>query len=275
MLRWHGRSATPAAAAVAAGAKTAAAGAVAAAGAMAASGAVAVSGLVAVAALAPRALAQPSFRSQSPQPPKASERREVSFTLFFRGPAARFDVNSLQQCNILSDGLVALQSRGQSQSLHTRRAACLHLPVFTRAWPLPPPPPFAPPPIQLFVKLQAGKVVPLTVQLADTLSSVKVKVQEAEGLPCHDKDAARLLHSAAHLACRCMRTSQCTFSAPSSKCARLRRAFHFPFFRPPLFFSSLLTLRQVVLAALPLSVLPSVTFIFEKEKRKRRNNYSV
>ena len=140
MLRWHGRSATPAAAAVAAGAKTAAAGAVAAAGAMAASGAVAVSGLVAVAALAPRALAQPSFRSQSPQPPKASERREVSFTLFFRGPAARFDVNSLQQCNILSDGLVALQSRGQSQSPHTRRAACLHLPVFTRAWPLPPPP---------------------------------------------------------------------------------------------------------------------------------------
>ena len=139
MLRWHGRSATPAAAAVAAGAKTAAAGAVAAAGAMAASGAVAVSGLVAVAALAPRALAQPSFRSQSPQPPKASERREVSFTLFFRGPAARFDVNSLQQCNILSDGLVALQSRGQSQSPHTRRAACLHLPVFTRAWPLPPP----------------------------------------------------------------------------------------------------------------------------------------
>ena len=119
MLRWHGRSATPAAAAVAAGAKTAAAGAVAAAGAMAASGAVAVSGLVAVAALAPRALAQPSFRSQSPQPPKASERREVSFTLFFRGPAARFDVNSLQQCNILSDGLVALQSRGQSQSPHT------------------------------------------------------------------------------------------------------------------------------------------------------------
>jgi hypothetical protein len=58
-----------------------------------------------------------------------------------------------------------------------------------------------------------------------------------------------------------MRISQLhLLSAPSMKCARLRRAFRFPSFRPPLFFSSLLT-------ALPLSLLPSASFLFKKKKK--------
>jgi ubiquitin C len=102
------------------------------------------------------------------------------------------DAHSLQQCNILTDGVIHLapQSRGQSQSPPPPVAQPVStspfLPARGNSSPSPPPP-STPPPIQVFVKLQAGKVVPLTVQLSDTVSSVKVKVQEAEGLPCHDQ----------------------------------------------------------------------------------------
>jgi ubiquitin len=41
--------------------------------------------------------------------------------------------------------------------------------------------------VPVFAKLQSGKVVPLSVQLADTVASLKVQVQDAEGIPCHEQ----------------------------------------------------------------------------------------
>ena len=41
--------------------------------------------------------------------------------------------------------------------------------------------------VEVFAKLLSGKVFPLTVQLSDTVASVKVKVQDAEGISSHDQ----------------------------------------------------------------------------------------
>ena len=77
---------------------------------------------------------------------------------------------------------------------------------------------------------------------------------------------ASSLQCSPRLVYRCVRTSQVHPLCPtSSKCARLRRAFHFPFSSTcthPLFFPSLLMLRQVAPA------LPFYLLLFAKRKAK-------
>jgi hypothetical protein len=97
------------------------------------------------------------------------------------------DHQTLQQCNILKDSVLhcAVQTRGQSHSPPPPVAPPVSQPHFLqpRANVSPPPPPT----VEVFAKLLSGKVFPLTVQLSDTVASVKIKVQDAEGISSHDQ----------------------------------------------------------------------------------------
>jgi hypothetical protein len=97
------------------------------------------------------------------------------------------DHHTLQQCNILKDSVIhlAVQTRGQSHSPPPPVPPPVTQPHFLapRTYVAPPPPPT----VEVFAKLLSGKVFPLTVHLSDTAASVKVKVQDAEGISSHDQ----------------------------------------------------------------------------------------
>jgi len=92
------------------------------------------------------------------------------------------DHSRLQDCSILKDSTIHLATSTRGQS-HSPPPAAATNPAFLPARAHVP----APAPVELFIKLLSGKAVTLTVQLSETVASVKDKVQDAEGIPSHQQ----------------------------------------------------------------------------------------
>lgn len=94
------------------------------------------------------------------------------------------DHQTLQDCNILKESVIHLAPSSRAQSHSPPPQISSHVPEsrFPAHGQMTPTLT-----IQIFAKLLSGKVVPLTVLPSDTVASVKVKVQEAEGISCHEQ----------------------------------------------------------------------------------------